>query len=38
MVKSVLIGLAIGVAVGFIWGFGVGSPDLGGYISTGIQG
>mgnify|MGYP003386702082 FL=1 len=38
MIKSVLIGLAIGVALGFIWGFGVGAPDFSGLVSTGITG
>ncbi len=38
MIKSILIGLAIGVALGFIWGFGVGSPDFSGITATGIQG
>lgn len=28
MLKAVALGIGIGVVVGFLWGFGVGSPDL----------
>lgn len=38
LIKAGLLALAIGVAVGFIWGFGVGAPDLSGFVSTGIKG
>lgn len=38
MVKAVLFGIAIGILVGFIWGYGVGAPDLSGVTYTGLKG
>jgi hypothetical protein len=38
MLKAVLFGVALGVAIGFFWGYGVGSPDLSGITYTGLKG
>jgi hypothetical protein len=38
MFKAFTIGIAVGLFVGFIWGFGAGAPDLSGIISTGLKG
>lgn len=38
MFKAFAIGVAVGLFLGFIWGFGVGSPDLSGFASTGLKG
>ena len=38
MLRALALGVAIGLFVGFLWGFDVGSPDLSGIINTGIKG
>jgi len=38
MFKAVAVGIVLGLFLGFIWGYGVGSPDLGGIVSTGLKG
>jgi hypothetical protein len=38
MFKALLFGIAIGVAIGFLWGYSVGAPDLSGITHTGIIG
>jgi len=38
MLKALSIGVAIGLFIGFIWGYGVGAPDLSGFVSTGLKG
>ena len=38
MLKAVLVGVALGVVLGFFWGYGVGTPDLSGLTHTGIKG
>jgi uncharacterized protein (DUF2062 family) len=38
MFKAVALGVAIGLFVGFLWGYGVGAPDLSGVVNTGLRG
>ena len=38
MIKAVLFGVALGVAIGFFWGFAAGSPDLSGMTLNYVRG
>ena len=38
LIKAGLLALIVGIAVGFMLGFGVGAPDLSGFTPTGIKG
>jgi len=38
MWKALAVGIAIGCLFGFLWGYGVGAPDLSGPIHTGLRG
>jgi len=38
MWKAFAVGIAIGLLVGFVWGHGVGAPDLSGIVNTGLKG
>jgi len=38
MWKALAVGVVVGIVIGFLWGYGVGAPDLSGVVNTGIKG